>query len=319
MQRYTVLFVVFGSILWGTDSLFRRPLSRELSPITIVFLEHCILSAVMLPVILGSLPKIREIRRGDWLSLVFIAAGGSVAATSLFTYSIKVGNPSVTVLLQKTQPLFALFLARWFLRESPGRWFWHCLLPAAIGAYLVSTPDWSLGFARESYHAPSVLSALGAASLWGSSTVLGRYIVVRIPISVLTSLRFVISLPVLAALYSFQPLTSRTLPSASTAVGALIAMALLPGLLALILYYKGLQTTIASRAAVAELAFPITAVITNWLVLKVHLASSQILGGSLLVGAVTVLTYLDAREKRIQHPHSSPLEDREAPANAGSL
>jgi len=96
-------------------------------------------------------------------------------------------------------------------------------------------------------------------------------------------------------------------------------MALLPGLLALILYYKGLQTTIASRAAVAELAFPITAVITNWLVLKVHLASSQILGGSLLVGAVTVLTYLDAREKRIQHPHSSPLEDREAPANAGSL
>lgn len=301
MQRYSVLFVVLGSILWGTDSLFRRPLSQELSPITIVYLEHAILSVVMLPVLVTSIYEIRQIRGPDWISLVFIAAGGSVAATSLFTYSIKFGNPSVTVLLQKTQPIFAFLLARWLLHERPGRWFWHCLATAVVGAYLVSTPDWRVGFSREAYHPLVILSALGAASLWGSSTVLGRYIVVRMRISLLTSLRFILALPVLTLLYWFQPIAGRQLPTGAAAAGSVLAMALIPGLLALILYYRGLRSTIASHAAVAELAFPITAVITNWIVLQVRLSAAQILGGVILVGAVTVLTYIDAREKSMGH------------------
>ena len=41
-------------MLWGTDSLFRRPLTRTLSPITIVYLEHCILAIVVLPAVINA-------------------------------------------------------------------------------------------------------------------------------------------------------------------------------------------------------------------------------------------------------------------------
>jgi drug/metabolite transporter (DMT)-like permease len=279
-------------MLWGTDSLFRRPLTRSLSPVTIVYLEHCILSIVVLPVIVGSRRKIIGLSPKEWVCLVFIALGGSVAATSLFTFSIKHGNPSVTVLLQKTQPLFTLLLARWFLQERPGIWFWRLLPPALCGAYLVSVPDWRSGFAINPDEPLNLIAALGAAALWGTSTVFGRYLIARLPVLVLTSLRFVIALPALVALFWLQHPDQKSLPADFSAGASLAAMALVPGLAALLLYYAGLHSTKASLASIGELAFPVTAVITNWLLLDIRLTLSQLFGGIILVTSVTLLTLL---------------------------
>ncbi len=302
MKRYAILFVVFGSILWGTDSLFRRPLTQTLSPVTIVALEHLILVIIVLPLLIVSRREIAALNARDWLALSVIAIGGSVAATSLFTFSIKYGNPSVTVLLQKTQPFFTFVLARWLLGERPGRWFWICLPPALTGAYLVSTADWRAGLNFNLHQPAVILAALGAAILWGASTVFGRYIVARLPILVLTGLRFLIALPVLAGLYVLQSSDHRNLPTSLPSAGALLTMALVPGLVALVFYYRGLQSTIATHASVGELAFPITAVMTNWLVLGIGLTASQVGGGILLVASVTALTYLNAREAVSQSP-----------------
>ena len=142
MGRYAVLLVVLGSCLWGTDSVFRRPLSAELSPITIVFLEHLILSLLLLPFLGNIRSVLGRLTLKHLAALLFISIGGSVVATSIFTYGIKYGNPSVVVLLQKTQPVFAVLLARSLLGEKPRAWFWFCLAPALAGAVLVSAPDW---------------------------------------------------------------------------------------------------------------------------------------------------------------------------------
>lgn len=297
MRKYAVILVVFGSFLWGTDSLFRRPLSRDLSPITIVFLEHCILSLVVAPFVLRAPRHVAGLSRRDWLSMAFIALGGSVAATSLFTFAIKYGNPSVTVLLQKTQPLFTILLARWLLGERPGKWFYRWVFPSMAGAYLVSAPDWKTGFALMRGEPMSLAAALGAALLWGSCTVLGRHIVGRMPVVTLTSLRFLLALPALSVLFLLQPSSHRAMPLTAASAGSLLGMAIIPGLAALLLYYHGLRSTIASVAALAELAFPLTAVLANWWILTIQLTGTQMLGGLILVSSVTALTYLDARDK----------------------
>ncbi len=289
------MLVVLGAMLWGTDSLFRRPLTRELSPITIVTLEHFILVLVILPLLARARRDIARLSGRDWLALAFIAIGGSVAATSLFTFSIKFGNPSVTVLLQKTQPIFTFILARLLLHEKPSRWFWIWLLPALTGAYLISTPDWRAGFLIDPRQSSSIVAALGAACLWGASTVFGRYIIARMPVLVLTGMRFLVALPVLALLFLVQSGTERHLPASPGSASAIIAMALIPGLAALVCYYKGLQSTMASHASIGELAFPITAVTTNWFVLDIRLAPSQLIGGAILVASVTALTCFNAR------------------------
>jgi DME family drug/metabolite transporter len=295
MKKYSVLLVMLGAMLWGTDSLFRRPLTEALSPVTIVFLEHCVLCLVLVPVLYRAIAVVRHLSVKEWASLAFIAVGGSVAATSLFTLSIKYGNPSVTVLLQKTQPIMATFLACWLLKERPGRWFWLCLPPALCGAYLISTVDWRSGFALDAAPPMSVVSALGASALWGASTVFGRYAVARMPALTVTALRFVLALPVLAVMYLLQPAALQQLPQSMPAQTSVVVMALVPGLAALVIYYRGLQTTLASIASIAELAFPVTAVVANWLFLDIHLTAMQLLGGTILIMSVTILTWLNSR------------------------
>lgn len=290
------MLVVLGSALWGTDALFRRPLTEALSPVTIVFLEHCILSAVMLPHLVKSRSELAKLGRRGFSSLLFIAIGGSVAATSLFTYSIKHGNPSVTLLLQKSQPLFTISLARALLKERPRPWFWICLLPALGGAYLLTNPEWQAGFFAHPPAAAGIAAALGAACLWGSCTVFGRYLAGRTPVMFLTGARFVIALPVLLLLYALQGEPGRLLPDSLPAMSALAGMALIPGLAALAAYYQGLRSTPASIASIGELAFPVTAVLANWLLLDIRLSGTQITGAVMLVASITLITWFSARE-----------------------
>lgn len=289
--------MILGAALWGTDALFRRPLTGVLSPLTIVLLEHCVLSLVMLPVVLRFRSEFLHLSGRDYAALLFIALGGSVAATSLFTLAVKYGNPSVVILLQKTQPLFTVLLARIFLGERPARWFWPCFAAAIAGAYLMSTPDWHTGLPLNPGHPAIVLSAIAAAALWGSATVCGRCVVSKISTPFLTALRFLFALPALVILYYLQPGMQRGLPSGLSSVSGVVGMALIPGLAALLIYYKGLQSTIASIASICELAFPVTAVAVNWMILDVRLSGIQLLGSIVLIASVTVLACMHAREQ----------------------
>ena len=63
-----------------------------------------------------------------------------------------------------------------------------------------------------------------------------------------------------------------------------VLLALIPGLLGLLLYYRGLSGTKASYATLAEISFPASAVILNWAFLGVGVSANQILGFLLLWG-----------------------------------
>jgi drug/metabolite transporter (DMT)-like permease len=297
LKRYSAWLVIFGSALWGTDALFRRPLTTTLSPVTIVLAEHCVLALVMFPVVLKYRREFLGLHRRDYAALLVIALGGSVAATSLFTFAIKYGNPSVVILLQKTQPLFTVLLARLFLEEQPARWFWACFTCAVAGAYLMSAPDWRNGLPSNPGHPAIVLCAIAAAALWGSATVCGRYVAPKISTSFLTALRFLFALPALAILYSWQSALQRQLPADFSSLARVFGMALISGLAALLIYYKGLRSTPASIASICELSFPITAVAVNWLILDARLSGVQIVGSGVLIASVTVLAYAHGREQ----------------------
>jgi drug/metabolite transporter (DMT)-like permease len=110
----------------------------------------------------------------------------------------------------------------------------------------------------------------------------------------LTSLRFILALPALAILYALQAPQARRVPTDLYSVLTVIEMALIPGLLALFLYYKGLRSTTAWLASVCELASPITAIVVNWLVLNTMLSAIQFVGSALLVASVTIVVILNS-------------------------
>ena len=70
-----------------------------------------------------------------------------------------------------------------------------------------------------------------------------------------------------------------------------------PGLLAMVLYYVGLRRTAASRATLAELAYPLTGAIVGIALGSGALSWSQWLGAIVIAGAVTGLSWHEARAK----------------------
>jgi drug/metabolite transporter (DMT)-like permease len=277
-NRSGSLWVALGASLWGTDTVLRRPLTASFTSSQIVFAEHVILVLALLPVLWRSRSEWRKLGPRQWAAVAGIAWGGSALGTFCFTEAIRLGNPSSAVLLQKLQPIFAALLAAALLGERLGTRFWAWLGSALAAAYLVA---FGAAPPPEPLAAIPSLLAAAAAALWGASTVLGRFVLGSLPFPALTALRILVATPVLAAM------AGPRLPEIHAhQAAALLLLALVPGLLALLAYYRGLGRTLASRAAVAELGFPAVAALLNRLAFDTPITLAQAVGFGLLTVAV---------------------------------
>lgn len=283
------LLVALGAALWGTDALFRRPLAFDLSSPVVVFWEHLILVAVTIPFLLRFFRNRPKLNIKDWTALIFVGAGASAVATILFTQAFTYGDPTTPLLIQKTQPVIAVLGAYVLLGERLlPKYGWYFLF-AVGGAYFISFPDPTN--VAVSQLAPALL-ALGAAGLWGMGTVLGRHLTKKIPTNQLTSLRFAIGLPTAFVILLLRNEAAPALDITFMDFGVLVLLSLVPGLAALMIYYKGLSRTPASSATLAELAFPLTAILIGWSVFDTVPTVTQWAG--ILILSVTIVVMSQA-------------------------
>jgi drug/metabolite transporter (DMT)-like permease len=213
-----------------------------------------------------------------------IGAGSSALATVMFTAAFRLGDPITPQVLQKLQPPIALVLAALIIGERVTKRFPMFAVPAIAGAWLLAFPD-PLSIAVQGLAA--ALLALGAAGLWAAGTVLGRLASSELSFLHVTTLRFAIGLATLAL---FAGVTGTPVEVPVSLVPRLILLALIPGLLALVLYYRALQRTPATRATLAELAFPLTAAAVGVAFLDGGLDASQWLGFVIVLASVVTLS-----------------------------
>jgi drug/metabolite transporter, DME family len=275
--------IAVAAAMWGTDGLLRQPLAGQLPAATVVFWEHLLIVAVLLPFLPSAVRAFRGATARERTALVLIGAGASAVATALFTQAFRLGDPVTPLVLQKLQPVIAVVAAALLLGERMRRGYWMFAVPALVGAWLMAFPD-PLSAAPQA--AVAALLAVGAAALWAVGTVLGRMVSVRIPSRDVTVLRFAIGLPASALVLLAQGAPVAVTPAR---LGPLVLLALVPGLLGLTLYYIGLRSTAAARATLAELAFPVTAALIGVGLLGAQLVPSQWFGLLVVVVSVTAL------------------------------
>jgi drug/metabolite transporter (DMT)-like permease len=287
--------VALSASLWGTDALFRRGLALELPAVEVVFWEHLVLATISLALVVPHAGRLRGLRGRDWLAIALIGGGSSVAATVLFTEAFKHGDPTTPLLLQKLQPVFAAGMAFALLGERLRPRYFAYLALALLGSYLITFADPAAVSARRLL--PAGLGA-GAAALWALGTVLGKHAGAKVAPTQLAGLRFIFGLPVaLVLLLALAPPGPLTRAGGGDVV-PILALALVPGLLALLLYYRGLRSTPAAAATLAELAFPFTALVVNAIAFDTVLTATQLAGAALLAATVVALTIADRRGGR---------------------
>jgi drug/metabolite transporter (DMT)-like permease len=266
IDRYAVLFVALAATLWASDAYFRNQLVQHLSATQIVVAEDALITLFLLPVLIRSRHELKLLGARGWTAVAVIAAGAQALATILFTASFAIAAQhqlfAETFVLQQTQPLIAIVLAWIVLGERRRPWFWPAAAVAIVAVYMVvfASDPLSPVSALQNGRIEVGLLALGAAVLWASGTVLGRFALGSISFWSMTALRFTLALPVLVVVVLVQNgLGGFSHYRFSDFVPNLLAIAIVPGLLALLLYYRALSKTPASLATIAEMAYPVAA------------------------------------------------------------
>ena len=291
--------VVLAALLWAVDAPFRKFLTGDLSSVTIVLMEHITIAVLVFLFLWRYLPELKNLSWREWLAVVFIALGGSALATVFFTQSFHYVNPSVAILLQKVQTFVAILLAVIFLKEklTPRFWLWAAV--GIFGAYLITFPELNPGSLSLRGGTLGVVFALLAAFFWGGSTVFGRFVLRKVSFQAMTAVRFLGALIFLFLLSLYYGSLNEVASASGKDWLYVLIIAVLAGFVSLFIYYRGLRFTKASIATIGELAFPLSAVIVNWIFLDAKLDLMQIFGGLVLLFAVWRLTPVNAPENDI--------------------
>jgi len=288
LKNYTgPIFIIIAALLWAFDGLIRQHL-YTLPPIIIIFFEHLIGLIILFPFVYKKIFKTNFTKR-EYGLLILISILSGLLGTLWFTTALgKVHfiSLSVVFLLQKLQPIFAITTASIFLKEKFEKGYIMWALLAILSAYFVTFKNGVVNLETGEGTVIAALYALGAAFAWGSSTTFSKMLLGKVEAKVSTFYRFlftiIIALPVLL-LFGYGSSLGAPTPSQ---FGFLALIAVSTGMVALLIYYKGLAKTPVHISTILELTFPFVAILLDFIVNHTVLSFTQWVAAFVLVFSI---------------------------------
>ncbi|MCK4529586.1 MAG: EamA family transporter [Candidatus Marinimicrobia bacterium] len=295
-----------AALLWSLDGVFIRPQFYHLPAGLVVFFEHALGFLVLIPFMVRGRKEIQQLSPGGWGSLIWVSLWGGLLGTLFITkaffaaFDPEVGTTLATVvILQKLQPVFALFLARLILKEKLNKDFYVWALVAIIAAYF-------LAFSHHGIHLKDIrlvdsasIYALMAAFAFGSSTVFGKRFTNELKFETATALRFgtttvmalifILVAKQLTGISEMQPLHWKLL----------VLIVFSSGALSMFIYYFGLKRIPASVATIFELVWPLSAVALDFIINKNTLTGIQYIASAVLLLAFFMIVRRKSVKEKI--------------------
>ncbi|VAX25717.1 Integral membrane protein [hydrothermal vent metagenome] len=289
MNKFAPLFVIVAASLWGVDSIVLRPHLYTLPVPLVVFLESMIVAILLMPILFRKFSDLKNLKSMDLLAFGGVALFGGAIGTMAITkalFYVNYVNLSVVVLIQKLQPVFALILAAILLKEKLPKIFFIWAGIAIVGAFLMTfgmkIPNIDTG--DKTFVAS--LFALLAAFSFGFSTVLSKRALRNVTYELGTYLRFVITTVFMMVIIGITGDISSIREVTDTQWMIFLIIAFTSGGLAIFLYYYGLKRISASVATIAELSFPLTAILLEYIIHDNILDWVQWIGAILLIYSI---------------------------------
>jgi drug/metabolite transporter (DMT)-like permease len=288
------LLVMTAAILWGLDGVILTPRLFNLDVRFIVMVLHAIPFLFFSALLSRQFKTLSGVSLKDWSNFILIAVTGGVIGTLAIVKALMTVHfqpLSVVVLLQKLQPVFAVFLAVLILGERPGLRF---CLPAAIAlvASYFLTFGWKLpDMGRDGNTVTAGLYALVAAISFGSATTLGKKALIRHKPETVLFARYGLTTLIMIPVVLFSgKMVSQLQAATPLNWGIFLVTAATTGSGAIFIYYLGMKRISASTATFCELLFPVTAVLFDMLVNKARLSPVQLVGAGVLTACIVFIS-----------------------------
>ncbi len=284
-----VFLIAFASVLWGLDGVVLTPRLGNIDVVLVVFVLHALPFLLMNIVLSNRYKEARKLNKTAFYSLLAVSIFGGALGTiaivkALFAVSFQ--HLSVVVLLQKFQPVFAIILASFFLKERLTKQFFFWGGIAIVAGYFLTFGLHLPVFTTDNKTLEAALLSLLAAFSFGASTVFSKNLLDKVDFITATFFRYgvttLLMLPLvigLGLLTDFNQFTTQNWI-------ILLIISLTTGSGAILLYYYGLKYVKASVSTIAELFFPISAIIFDYFINDNVLSFVQWISAAIMIFAV---------------------------------
>ena len=311
------LAIMTAAFLWAFDGIVLTPWIMDLGLYdvpTFVFMLHITASVFLAYFFITRKSELKKLDKKDWRAFILTGLfGGAIGTMAIVAAIINVHsnhlNISVVLLLQKLQPIFAILLAFLWLRERPKKTFYLWAAVALIGSYFLTFGFGKPDFGAQGMLVPALLAVLAAFS-FGSSTVFSKKAITKISHGLGTSLRFFITTGVMVVIIMLITILNASGVDTGYAgidgfgvlnwklIGVFVIIALTTGGTAIFIYYWGLKRVLASRATIFEMAFPVSAIILEFILHDNVLSAGQWVGTVIVLGAITIIINLKTPKRQ---------------------
>lgn len=284
IEKWIILWalaIMLAAFFWSLDGTFLRPKFYTLPVELVVFLEHALWLIVFLPWLIKKRKNLKALTVKDRLAVLRVSIFGGLLWTIFITKAFFLAfagavSLATVIILQKLQPVFALILARIFLKEKlKPRFYLRAII--AIGAgYILAFGKDGLALGNINRLNNAAFFSFLAAFAFGSSTVFGKGIVNHLDFKLTAWLRFLCT-TFLAFILVLITGNLHVITSLSGLQRGLLGVIVCTsGAMAMFLYYFGLQRVSASAATILELFRPVSAIILDFVINKNVLTPLQI-------------------------------------------
>lgn len=291
------IFIIIAAMMWGIDGILLTPSYftkfKFFDVNFIVFIAHAIPTVILSIFFSKQYKYLKTFTKSDYLFFILIALFGGTIGTLSIVKALELSNYtpySIVILIQKTQPIFAILLAIFLLKEKPSKNFYVVAVIALIAIYFL-TFEFKSPVLLKQNNLLAVLYSLLAAFSFGSSTVFGKKVVYKFSFLTSTFYRFFFTTIITMLFVIFSETTRNTITQYTqnrNLMGLSLFIAIF-GLLAILIYYNGLKYVKATIATFCELAFPITSVVTEAIIYKRFLSPIQLVAAIVLVAVILYL------------------------------
>jgi len=282
MTAADYLRLVFLAAIWGGSFIFQRVAAPVLGAAAVaegrLLIAGLVLSAWFR--LVGFDPEWRK----HWKQYAAIGLVNMALPSLLYGFAMMHIPAALAAILNSTSPMFGALFAALFLGERlTVRKIAGCAA-GVCGVALIAQPG---GYASTPMFMAAVAACLAACLCYGYTGVVLRKFAAQ------TASRGIAVGSQLAGAAMLVPLLAISPPPAETTVLALtnlIALALLGNALGMVLYFRLITDTGATRALTVTYLMPLFAVLWGMLFLGESLPASALAGGVLILGGTVLVT-----------------------------
>ena len=284
--------VAIAASLWGMDGVILTPRLYNLDVIFVVFVLHLVPFIIMTLFLHTRFKNFKLLNKEELLALFLVALfGGGLGTWAIVKalFLVNFQSLSIIVLLQKLQPIFAIGLAHFLLKEKLKNNFIKWASIALIASYFLSF-GWRLPhFDNNANITYAIFYAILAAFSFGASTVLSKKVLLKLDFITATFFRYAVTSFILfwIVLFTGHLFDFKLITVENWIIIGIISLT--SGSVAIFIYYYGLKKISAMLSTIVELFFPITAILLDYFINDQVLSPIQWISAVIMIFSIVKL------------------------------